>query len=246
MKILKFWAVSILAVVPVAGAAEQVAEVPYNPSPLGIYNQLKIKDTATFRPALRVHELQLGSTRTDDMAAPPQTVFNRVIIATQRDAQGNIRLSDVQISNFANNGLNASTNLSFPQAELKTQQINVHNGGTFNADAGYSRTEAAGTTRVYIPRNALGGADGILPVYADTVKWSHHSGAVEEGFSWAGNGGEVGTFVGGDYGTQNVAASGVMLDNVKIQTLPAGCTTPTFVPAKAVGGEERTFLLLRC
>lgn len=242
MKLFKWTLLLVGALVPVSALAEQVASVEYNPSPLGIYNQLKIKDTATFRGALDVDELQLGKNK--DSA--DGTIHNRVVIATQRDADGTIRLSDVAINKFTFDETDHQTaNLNFPQATMLVRTVSIHNGGLFDADAGYSRTRngiSHDIAQVTL-RKASGYPDYHIPVYADTVVW-------RSGSKWLFTPADdslVGTNRDGD--TTSVGGSGLMLDGVQIPVLPLSCTDteggqPTRIVIKTVN--DIGFVFLHC
>ena len=163
MKIWKFLAISAGALLPVTvhaqSTTERIPAVAYNPSPLGIYNQLKIKDSVTVRGALNVDQLILGNEN--------GSVNNHVVIATQREPDGTIRLADVKIDRFINDEDSPSpVKLHFPQAKLMTNKVTVRNGGRFDADAGYSRTDKV-NVNVLVPPNFQ------LPAYADVVIWKN-------------------------------------------------------------------------
>ena len=168
MKIWKFLAISAGALLPVTVHAqstkERIPAVAYNPSPLGIYNQLKIKDSVTVRGALNVDQLILGETTEDSNAK------NHVVIATQREPDGTIRLADVKIDGF--NDEDNPVKLRFPQAKLMTNKVIVRNGGRFDADAGYSRTKNDKVNVTVVVPNTTD-PKFQLPAYADVVIWKN-------------------------------------------------------------------------
>lgn len=230
MKILKFLALNVLAICPITAVAQQIPQSSYNPSPLGIYNQLKIKDAVTVRSALKVDDLQLGS------SDATSGNFNRVVIATQRDgdSNGTVRLSDVHIEDF-DVGTPADpryVTLDLPQATVQTPQVTVRNGGELNADAGYSRILLDGNSATSPVQIALpaGAASLHVPVYADTVFLDDANAFTVNGATRT-----VGTDAHGNIETIN---SQIMLDGIQVADLP--CINP--IGLQRVGN----LLLLQC
>ncbi len=221
MRVFKFLSLCVCFLVPVTVAAEQVPPVAYNPSPLGIYNQLKIRDTATFRSALETEDLRLGKVNatTGDQ--------NRVVIATQRKDTGDIVLSDVKIKGFTYDADHPNAKLNFPQAELKANEVFVYNGGTFDADAGYSRSDNESA------QIGVMNADTQIPTYANVAFWSSNN-------RWDPAAGRVGTYDPSSvtkYDTKNVDAGHVILDGIEVPQLP--CDASNFLQR---GG----YVLLKC